>query len=570
MVVSLSLCLVHPLFLEPDRWAAVMLALPAAVAGVVAATLRAPTRWASFVLDLLHFLVVLATATFVVRYGVGFVPLGALIMIAYAAVQLETAHLAVMFLLDVVVFVGAGAWAGTFGGAEGLMLAAALALGALMHLANRRFTEGSEALRAKAEESAAALEQALADARHQIRERERAEAEREAAETERAQLSERLMEAHRLEALGTLAGGFAHDMNNLLGGVLGLATLLREQTAGDAQHDVDEIIAATKRGSELTQSLLTLGRRRQARRDPTNLEPMVSRVASLLTRTLPKRIHVALSLKGELALLGDAAQLEQALLNLCLNGVDAMPEGGTLTLSATAEELAPPRAAALDVAPGPYVALAVRDEGVGLAPEVARRMFEPFFTTKEPGRGTGLGLAMVYGTVQAHHGGIDVVSAPGSGTTITLYLPAGGEVSERREAGPASGEHAARGRILVIDDDPLLRATTRRMLERAGFQVTLADGGLRGLEAYGAEPGFVVLLDLAMPGMDGPETFQRLRALDPAVRVVLTSGYAFQKDVQACIDAGACGFLEKPYEPGALIEALVCACDGTRAAQRAS
>lgn len=186
MVVSLSLCLVHPLFLEPDRWAAVMLALPAAVAGVVAATLRAPTRWASFVLDLLHFLVVLATATFVVRYGVGFVPLGALIMIAYAAVQLETAHLAVMFLFDVVILAVAGAWAGTFGGVEGLMLAAALALGALMHLANRRFTEGSEALRAKAEESAAALEQALADARHQIRERERAEAERERAENAEA------------------------------------------------------------------------------------------------------------------------------------------------------------------------------------------------------------------------------------------------------------------------------------------------------------------------------------------------------------------------------------------------
>jgi signal transduction histidine kinase/ActR/RegA family two-component response regulator len=556
MLVALCVCLPYPMFIRPDAVAATAMLVPAASAAIVVFVTR--NRAASFALDILQLVVVASAAIFGYRYTEpAYASIAALMMIAYAAVQLDVVHFLVVIAIDGVVVATVFWFSGLLAGVQMLTIVAAWALGGLMNVANRRFTESTEVLRARAEASASKLREALADAEHQIREREQAELERDAAEVAKEQLTHRLFEAQRLEALGTLAGGFAHEMNNLLGGVLALATLVREETTGDAQQDADEIIAAAKRGSALTRDLLSLGRRRStSSKAPTNLEPMLARVAQLLTRTLPKRIETRLDLQGELVVQGDSEQLEQALMNLCLNAVDAIGESGAVTIASRLERVEEPRATALGIAAGSWVVLSVTDTGTGMPPEMVRRMFEPFFTTKGPGRGTGLGLSMVYAAVQDHCGAVHVDSDVGRGTRIELYLPMAEGPVEAASVSDATGP-IVRGRVLVIDDDPLLRTTARRTLERAGFDVMVAGGGAQGIELYAQSRAGVILLDVAMPEMDGPETFRRLIAFDPDVRVVLTSGYAFQKNIEACIQEGARGFLEKPYSPKILIQTLV-------------
>lgn len=497
-------------------------------------------------LSLMNVMAIAAAGAFYEAFAdLGYLQIGVLMLFGYCAVQLETRLIVFSFLYTVLVFLFASR--GDLGGVEVMTLVGGVGLGGVLHVANRRFTENGERMRLATQENARALEIALEAAHHQIKERERAEEERE-------RMRERLVEAQRMEAIGTLAGGFAHEMNNLLGGVMGLAHLLRQETTGDVQADAEEILAATKRGAELTRTLLMLSQERALRRDAMSLEAVVTRVATVLGRTLPKRIRLEVVLEGDLTLYGDPSRLEQSLLNLCLNAADAMPGEGVLTVAAREVVLDEARATPLRLSSGSHVALEVRDTGVGMDPPTVRRMFEPFFSTKEKGRGTGLGLAMVYGTVSAHQGVLDVESALGAGTRITAYLP--GAPGLVLDAPIPHSSPDRRITVLVVDDEPLLRTTTRRTLERAGFEVLIAEGGAQALSIFETRRDLVVLLDLAMPGMDGVECFNRLRAIDPHARVVLTSGYAFQADVEACLREGAFAFLEKPYLANLLIETL--------------
>jgi two-component system, cell cycle sensor histidine kinase and response regulator CckA len=446
----------------------------------------------------------------------------------------------------------------------------------LIHLVLMRYLTSLEELRERDRQHRDELAAALAAAQHELVERQRAEAERE-------RLREQLLHSQKLDAIGTLAGGVAHDMNNALATILGLAELLRESAGAEVPDEVEQIASTARRCAELTRNLLGFSRRGKYRKEPLEPGSVVNGVAALLSRTLPKGIELVIENTADHGIEGDSAQLSQALINLALNASDAMTGQGRLGLQVGEAALAGDRARELGAAEGRYVTIAVADGGVGMSREIRARMFEPFFTTKEQGRGTGLGLAMVYGTITNHGGAIAVESEPGRGTSITIYLPAvarveraapaqkpaeaegGGEPAATSPA-PRNGRPVASGTVLVVDDETILRSVTRRALERAGYQVVTACHGADAIERFVERGGefSVVLLDMAMPVMGGAECFRRLRAMDPRVRVLLASGYALEQEARECLAAGALGFLEKPFSNKRLLEAVARARDDRR------
>jgi signal transduction histidine kinase/ActR/RegA family two-component response regulator len=423
-----------------------------------------------------------------------------------------------------------------------------LALGWLAHSANRAFVDDAERLREIAEAKTRELATALDETQREMAERARAEHERE-------RLREQFVEAQKMEAIGTLAGGLAHDMNNVLGGILSLAELVREVTTNEtARGDLDGIIAACLRGGEMTRNLVAFSRRGTYRKERIDLQEVARQVVAMLTRSGPKRIPITLEMSGTLEVDGDAAQLTQALLNLCLNSIDAIASEGTITvaLEAITFEAEP---APNGLLPGSYVSMRVTDTGFGMTESTRARMFEPFFTTKPKGRGTGLGLAMVYGAVQSHGGTIIVDSAPGSGTQITIYIPAA-TLPSKPAATPPLRTTPGHGRVLVVDDEPALRTSCKRILEGHGYDVIDAESGAQAIERFRDDHNVVVVLDMSMPGMGGAECFRELRAIDPGARVLLVSGYAIQDDIRQCLQDGACGFVPKPFASAVLLDAV--------------
>jgi signal transduction histidine kinase/CheY-like chemotaxis protein len=482
-----------------------------------------------------------------------------LLLVGQGAIQLRTGSFAFEVVVGSLACLGVQAEVGAITLPVIMAVTVAVALAMLAYQIGRGHV-------VELEERGRALTAALARAEAALADRARAEAEGE-------RLRAQFIEAQKMEAVGTLAGGLAHDVNNLLGGILGLAELARDETSGQVRDDVDEIIAACKRGGAMTRNLLAFSRRGQYHRERVRLDDVAGRVVALLSRTAPKRVTVGLELDGgQLEVEGDATQLGQALLNLCLNSIDAIPNEGRVTICAREIGADDPRLARLGLPAARAVALSVRDDGVGMDHETSRRIFEPFFTTKEPGKGTGLGLAMVYGTTRAHGGQVDVATEPGSGTEVSMVLPAatGGVAVAGPDlavvAAAPVGVHAVppRGRILVVDDEPLVRAMARRQLERSGYQVDVAENGAQAVELYKQQRVDVVLLDMAMPVMDGATCFAALRVVDPQVHVVLASGYALQDEARSCLDAGALGFLHKPYSSTALLLAVETAARGER------
>lgn len=376
--------------------------------------------------------------------------------------------------------------------------------------------------------------------------------ERRRAARERQQLEERLRQSQKLEAIGRLAGGVAHDMNNVLGVIMGLASLLLDESPQDGdsaqRRGIQEILAASRRGRDLTQNLLRFARKDGCRREPLSLGALAAEVAEVLGRTLPKTIAIELRIDPDLPLVaGDPTQLHQALLNLCLNAVDAMPDGGVLSVQARAGDAALPR-----------VELIIADTGVGMDPQTLERSFEPFFTTKLVGKGTGLGLTMVYGTVRAHGGDIAIESAPGRGTCVTLWLPAA-DAAEQAAPAPAPvevasptslDEAAPRRTVLLVDDEPMVRNAARRLLVRLGYDVLAAESGAECLRLYQERKDAVwlVILDLSMPHMDGAEVLRHLQVLNPGARVLVCSGYSRDVSPEELLQAGALGYLRKPFE----------------------
>jgi signal transduction histidine kinase/CheY-like chemotaxis protein len=486
----------------------------------------------------------------------------ALLLLAGGALQTTLRWMLVGTVYALVTFLVAGF---ALMGLDFMMAATAIIMGALtavtVHLVTMRHLAEIAATQRRERQHRVDLAAALAAAERELVDRRRAEAERE-------RLREQLLHAQKLEAVGTLAGGVAHDMNNVLAAIGGLAELLREEAAGPMAEGLGQILEAARRGTDLTRNLLGFSRRGKYRKEQIEIDAVVASVTRLLTRTLPKEIEISGSNAAASAVEGDSAQLGQALINLCLNSVDALKGSGRLRIDTGEAALAGEAARTLGLADGRYVTLAVTDDGCGMDRETQARMFEPFFTTKELGRGTGLGLSMVYGTIANHGGAIGVDSEPGRGTTITLYLPA-----VERPAPPAPAPKAAVTRaagegalILVVDDEPMMRTVTRRSLERAGYRVITASDGAEALERYAehADSVEVVVLDMAMPVMGGAECFRRLRERAPDVRVLFASGYALEQEARDCLAAGALGFLEKPFAAARLVDAVALARAGQR------
>jgi CheY-like chemotaxis protein len=283
-----------------------------------------------------------------------------------------------------------------------------------------------------------------------------------------------------------------------------------------------------------------------------DLHETIDEARRLLVRSIDRRIEVVLELRADHAMVrGDPTQLQNALLNLCVNARDAMPEGGTLTLSTRNVMLS---SAELEnwpeeLMPGPYVQLEVRDTGVGMDEALQARVFEPFFTTKEEGEGTGLGLAGVYGCVQGHNGAIRVDSAPGRGTTFRLLLPRGD--GQHRSAGAQQQDEVVTGEgtVLVVDDEEVVRKMLHRALTGMGYEVLTAADGPKGIEVFQEAHSRIdaVVLDMVMPRLGGEQTYHRLREIDPDVPVLIASGYARNSGVDRLTQAGAAGFLAKPF-----------------------
>jgi PAS domain S-box-containing protein len=370
-----------------------------------------------------------------------------------------------------------------------------------------------------------------------------------------------LLQAQKMEAIGTLAGGIAHDFNNILSVIVGQADLARVRLGAEspATEALDAIVAAGQRGASLTSRLLGFARRSTTNVRATDVGEIVSGVRALLGRTFDRAVEIREDVPPALPpILADGAQVETALVNLCINARDAMPKGGVVTISAEARALpagVPPLPEALPA--GEYVRVSVADTGTGMTPEVRARLFEPFFTTKERGRGTGLGLPMVYAVVRGHGGFVEVDSAPGRGTRFDLWFPRARGAAESRA--PVRPGDVPRGdeTLLVIDDEEPVRTAIARMLETYGYRVLTAADGPSGLDALVRHPEIaLVVLDMILPGIGGAETFRRLRAMRRDVRVLISTGYSSPDEASEILRQGGDGILRKPYLPHTIAGAV--------------
>jgi PAS domain S-box-containing protein len=337
--------------------------------------------------------------------------------------------------------------------------------------------------------------------------------------TEHHQLEQQLRQAQKMEAIGQLAGGIAHDFNNILTAILGLANLLEARLPpGDPLAEYPKNIAASAvKASELTRGLLAFSRKQVLNVRPVSLNELIRGMTSLLRRLIREDIDLeAVFCGADTSVLADPVQVEQVIMNLITNAVDAMPGGGRIVIETQARD--------------GHVVLSVTDTGSGMDAATQDKVFDPFFTTKEVGKGTGLGLAMVYGIVRQHKGAIYLHSEPGTGTSIRISLPAGGAIAPRPEAVtlPSDGPTEGHETILVAEDDEALRSLVKEMLERFGYTVLLAADGAEALEIYRENASRIdmLLIDLVMPRMNGRAFFAAARTLNPGVRALFYSGYA--------------------------------------------
>ncbi len=381
--------------------------------------------------------------------------------------------------------------------------------------------------------------------------------------TETKKLEAQLRQAHKMEAIGTLAGGIAHDFNNLLQAVQGYAELLLlDKRPGDeGVGELEEIRRAARRGAELTRQLLTFSRKVESKLEPVDLNQTVENVRRLLERTIPKMIRIELRLVGNLHhVKADALQIEQVLMNLAVNARDAMPEQGTLTIETANITLDDShRRNQPEVSPGNYVVLTVTDTGHGMDDATREHIFDPFFTTKEVGKGTGLGLAMVYGIVKNHGGHITCESVAGEGTSFRIYLPAMVVPMETPVTAAADTEQPVGVEtILLVDDDNALRELGGRILERYGYTVIRAEDGETALRIYREQKDLIglVILDLIMPGIGGKHCLQELLKMDPLVKVLIASGHSDSTQVERATEIGAKGYVRKPYDVQQLLRVV--------------
>jgi PAS domain S-box-containing protein len=385
--------------------------------------------------------------------------------------------------------------------------------------------------------------------------------------TERKQLEKQFLRSQRMESIGRLVGGIAHDLGNLLMPItLGVKVLRRriEQTDEKVEKTLSMIQKSAERGANMVEQVLAFARGVEGDRVALQVGAIVEEIEDITDETFPESIDVRVDVADDLPqVVGDATQIQQVLMNLCVNARDAMPDGGTLSIDAHPVELTEDDAERnIDAEPGAYVCVRVRDTGTGMPDDVVDKVFEPFFSTKEEGEGTGLGLSTAYSIIQSHDGFIDVASEEGEGTTFWVYLPVSEEGKERRSADdePVAAGAGDGERVLVVDDEEFILETTREALRDAGYRVLTARNGDEALRQVDEHDDVeVVITDLRMPNMDGLALIRTLRARHPNLPIIAASGMADGRSENA-LQAGAHTFLAKPFSEdelqGALWEAL--------------
>jgi PAS domain S-box-containing protein len=377
--------------------------------------------------------------------------------------------------------------------------------------------------------------------------------------TERTKLQLQFLRAQRLESIGTLAGGIAHDLNNVLTPIMVAIGMLSENEKDKDRLDILATLeGSARRGANMVQQVLSFARGVEGRREQVQVAGVVREIERIVNDTFLKNIDLRTSIPDDLwSVSGDPIQLHQVLLNLCVNARDAMPQGGRLVISADNVTVDAASAVAQnDAKAGPHVRLRVQDSGHGIPAEIGDRIFEPFFTTKDVSKGTGLGLSTSLAIIRSHGGFIRVESPPGEGALFSVYLPA--QAASRRDPASAKAVELPRGQgelILVVDDEAPVRMVTRRMLEAFGYRVLLASDGAQAVAVYAKQKDeiAVVLTDMMMPVMDGPATIRALRNMRADVRIIAASGLP-GREVMA--SAAVSIFLSKPYSAETLLTAL--------------
>lgn len=379
--------------------------------------------------------------------------------------------------------------------------------------------------------------------------------------TERKRLEEQLIQAQKMESIGTLAGGIAHDFNNLLAIILGTAELIQQKVSDNPiiTSYIKRIIEASNRGASISRQLLLFSRPEQTELRPLSAAAVIEQLQEFLIHFLPKNISVKTEIEGKSAvIMGDDGHLHQALINLALNARDAMPTGGVLTLGLRVVDAETVRRKFPNAVEQRYVAMSVRDTGTGIEAHLVPRIFEPFFSTKERGKGTGLGLAIVHGIVQLHHGYIDVESERGVGTQFTIYFPLLPiEVHHESPEHTVMKQHNS-GTILVVDDEEILREILGESLREEGFEVLLASDGYEALSVYQQYQDKIslVITDLGMPNMGGEQLFEKLKELNPDIKVIVSSGYLDTSSKSDLLRKGIREVLTKPYKFDVIVETV--------------
>jgi PAS domain S-box-containing protein len=380
--------------------------------------------------------------------------------------------------------------------------------------------------------------------------------------THQEQLMNRLIESQKMESIGNLAGGIAHDFNNIVGAILGYATLLK-----NSLEDVDAKLAqyastierSAERAGELTQQLLAFARGGKYKISAVDPNKTIQDVVRLLERTIDKSIQIRTSLDSSvLPIEGDETQIHQVLLNICVNARDAMPTGGILSIESGHVILSQRDITdTYDAKPGMYVFISISDNGLGMGHEVQKKIFEPYFTTKKESGGTGLGLAVVYGIVRNHGGFMTVQSEAGKGSTFRVFLPIG--PGSAREAEPKTTEvTGGTETILVIDDENDISSLAREVLEPRGYTVLVESDGVSGLKLFREHSSTIqlVVLDMNMPGMGGIDVIPMLRAINPMIRILISSGYSREIYVQSILTLPKIDFIQKPFQIAALMQSV--------------
>jgi PAS domain S-box-containing protein len=382
------------------------------------------------------------------------------------------------------------------------------------------------------------------------------------AEAEKQRMEEQFQIVYKMEAIGQLAGGIAHEYNNILGAISGYADLIRHRYTEDERlmKYAGMILSASQRASDLTRKLLIFARKNRLNLADFDARQALEEAIDLLRQSLDKSITITFhDLAPQSFIYGDITHFQNAIMNLALNSRDAMPSGGKLTFRSAVVEIDRSVMHRRDfpIAPGEYFSVSIGDSGCGMNQEVLDHVFEPFFTTKDIGKGTGLGLASVYGTVKSHHGFIDVQSTPDEGTLFTLYFPLVSPVPLTLTGSPQQ-DFTGKGNILFIDDESILRDAVREMLTLTGFTVTTGVDGENALSIFSADPDrfILIILDMKMPGMSGLECFRKMKEIKPEVRVLLSTGYSLEEDKQAIINEGIAGIIQKPYVSAQLAQAV--------------